>query len=45
MYGLELLHQCGKRVKTKSLKDLGANSHVCKTYRGKTDREFPRDLE
>ena len=35
-YKLEVLHQCGKRVKTKSQKDLGANSYVCRSYRGKT---------
>ena len=35
-YGLETLHQCGKRVKTKSQKVLRANSYVCRSYRGKT---------
>ena len=25
-----MLHQCDKRVKTKSQKDLGPNSYVCK---------------
>ena len=34
--GLEILHQCGKRVKTKSQKVLGANSYVCRSYRRKT---------
>ena len=29
---LEILHQCGKRVKTKSQKVLGANSYVCRSY-------------
>ena len=35
-YSLEILHQCGKRVNTKSQKVLGANSYICKSYRGKT---------
>ena len=35
-YGLEILHQSGKRVKTKSKKVLGATSFVCRSYRGKT---------
>ena len=34
-YGLKVLRQCGKRVKTKSQKVLGFNSYVCKSYRGK----------
>ena len=38
MYELEILHQCGKRFKTKSQKVLGANSYVCRIYRGKTGR-------
>ena len=29
-YGLEILHQFGKSVKTKSQKVLEANSNVCK---------------
>ena len=33
---LEILHQCGERVKTKSQKVLEANSYVCRNYRGKT---------
>ena len=33
---LEILHQSVKRVKTKSRKVLGANSYVCRSYRGKT---------
>ena len=37
-YELKILHQCGKRVKTKSQKVLGANSNVCRSYRGKTGR-------
>ena len=37
-YKLEILHQCGKRVKTKSQKVLGANSYICRSYRGKTGR-------
>ena len=32
---LELLQQCGKRVKTKSQKVFGANSYVCRSYREK----------
>ena len=35
---LETLHQFGKRVKAKSQKVLGANSYVCRNYRGKTGR-------
>ena len=35
-YKLETLHQCGKRVKTKSQNVLGDNSYVCRSYRGKT---------
>ena len=38
MYELEILHHCGKRVKTKSLKVLGANFYVCRSYREKTGR-------
>ena len=34
----KLLHHCGKRVKTKSQKVFGANSYVCRSYRGKTGR-------
>ena len=37
-YGLEILHQCGKRVKNTSQKCSGANSYVCRSYRGKTGR-------
>ena len=37
-YGLEILHQCDKRVKTKSQKVLGANPYVCRSYRAKTGR-------
>ena len=37
-YGLEILHQCDKRVKTKNQKDFGASSYVCRSYRGKTGR-------
>ena len=33
---LEILHQCGKRVKTKSQKVFWGNSKVCRSYRGKT---------
>ena len=35
-YKLKILQECGKRVKTKSQKVLGANSYVCRSYRGKT---------
>ena len=38
-YGLEILHQCGKRVKIKSQKFSGANSYVCRSCRGKTGSE------
>ena len=38
-YGLEILHQRGRSVKTKSQKVLGANSYVCRSTRGKTDKE------
>ena len=31
-YKLEILHQCGKRVETKSQKVLGANSCVRRRY-------------
>ena len=31
-YGIEILHQCEKKVKTKSQKVLGANSYVCRSY-------------
>ena len=41
---LEILHQCGKRVKTKSQKVLVANSYICRCYREKTGRGrfYPR---
>ena len=35
-YKLEILHQCGKKVKSKSQKVCGANSYVCRSYREKT---------
>ena len=35
-YKLEILHQSVKSVKTKSQKVSGANSYVCRIYRGKT---------
>ena len=38
MYSLEILQQCYKRAKTKGQKVLGANSNVCRSYMGKTDR-------
>ena len=38
---LEILHQFGKRVKTKSQKVLVANSYVCRSYRGKTVQKGP----
>ena len=34
--GRAVLHQCGKRVETKSQNVLVANSYVCKSYREKT---------
>ena len=37
-YGLEILHRCGRSVKTKSKKVLGANSYVFRSTRGKTDK-------
>ena len=37
-YGFQILHQRWKRVKTKSQKVLGANSYVCRSYKGKTGR-------
>ena len=37
-YEVEILYHCGKNVKTKSLKLLGANSQVCRSYRGKISR-------
>ena len=37
-YGFEILHQSDKRVKTKSQKDLGANSYICRSYIAKTGR-------
>ena len=35
-YKLEILHQSVKSVKIKSQKVSGANSYVCRIYRGKT---------
>ena len=35
---MEILHQCGKKVKTKSQKVLGANSYVGWSYRRKTGK-------
>ena len=35
---LETLHQCGKRVKTKSQKVLEPNSDICRSYRESTGR-------
>ena len=37
-YGLEILHQCDKRIKTKSKRAVGANSYICRSYRGKLNR-------
>ena len=37
-YELETLHQCSKKVKTKSQKFLGASSYFCRSYRGKTGK-------
>ena len=38
-YELETLHQCGKKVKTKNQKVLGASSYVWRSYRGNTGGE------
>ena len=38
-YGLEVLHLCGKRVKTESQKYFGTNSNVYRSCRGKAGRE------
>ena len=38
MSNLEILHQCGKRVKTNSQKIFGADSYICGSYRRKTGR-------
>ena len=35
---IEILHQCNKRVKTKSQAVFGANSYVCRSYGEKTGR-------
>ena len=32
-----MIHKSSKRVKTKSQKVFGANSYVCRSYRGKTE--------
>ena len=37
-YKLEILHQSGKRNKTKGERILGVNSNVCRNYREKTGR-------
>ena len=37
-YKLEILHQFGKRAKSKIHYVLGANSYVCRSCRGKTGR-------
>ena len=34
-YVLEILHQCGERVKIKSQKVLWAKSYACKSYKKK----------
>ena len=38
MYELEIVHESDKRVKTKSQKDLEANSYVCESFRRQTGR-------
>ena len=44
-YKLGISYKCDKRLKTKSQKVLGANSYVCRGYRGKTGRgDFLGDL-
>ena len=35
-YGFEIIHQCDKRIKTKNLKLLEANSYVCGKKQGKS---------
>ena len=45
MYGLEIWHQCDKRVKSKSQTDLGANSYVYRSYRGKTGTKTSKKLQ
>ena len=37
-YKLEILHQCGERVKNKTQKVWEVNSYVCRSYREKTGR-------
>ena len=37
-YGLEILQECGKGVKTKNQKNLGASSYVCNSYRGENGK-------
>ena len=36
MHDLEILHQFGKKAKSKSKEILGAKSYICRSYRGKT---------
>ena len=43
-YKLEFLHQCDKKIKTKSQKVLVANSYVCRSYRGKAGSKTPHPL-
>ena len=38
MFDLENLHQCGKRVKTKSQNVFEVNSYVCRSYGEKAGR-------
>ena len=38
-YDFEILHQCVKRVETKSHKNLGGKSYVCRSYREKIYKE------
>ena len=35
-YELEILQQCGNRVRIKSQKVMGANSFICRSQRGET---------
>ena len=39
-YDLEILHQCGKKVQTKSQKVVVADSSVCRRYWGKEFRGY-----
>ena len=38
VYGLEILHKCGKKFETISQKMLGSDPYICRSYSGKTGR-------